>query len=112
MSLPCRNDHAGSTVYLDPANQHTIKTLPPAAGSGSMGLLDKTNPRATRASVLRHALLFALLSVLLITGVAWCRGVPAIYFPAIAVASAVFGAFVGGLMEWQLDDGDDDDPQE
>jgi hypothetical protein len=75
-----------------------------------MGLLDKTNPKATRRSVLRHAILGAI-------------GVPAFFFalgkPAVRVnwpvllpVFAVLGAGIAALAEWQLDDSLDESDKE
>ena len=70
-----------------------------------MGLLDKTNPNATRQSVIRHAILGAI-------------GFPAFFFalgkPAIRAhwlpllpVFALLGAGVAALLELQSDDGPD-----
>lgn len=67
-------------------------------------LLSKTNPRATFHSVMVHSLLGgcsgAVLGLMLSSG-SW---------PAWTVfAMVALGAFVAGVMEWQLDDLDDDE---
>ena len=75
-----------------------------------MGLLDKTNPNATRRSVIRHAALGAI-------------GVPAFFFalgkPAVRThwrallpVFAVLGAGVYALVEWQLHDSPDEPDKE
>jgi len=69
-----------------------------------MGLLDKTNPNATRDSVVRHAKIWAAVMAVAYPVACiwepWLRDVWPIGYP-LAVA---FGAAIGALMEWQLDD--------
>jgi hypothetical protein len=69
-----------------------------------MGLLDKTNPHATRKSVIRQAIIFSIL-----TAVAY--PIACVWMPLLRAAWPVFypvaillGAGIGALMEWQLDD--------
>lgn len=69
-----------------------------------MGLLDKTNPFATRESVVRHAKIFGVFAAV-------CCGIYMIGRPSLRenwwiwlpLCSAA-GAALGALMEWQLDD--------
>lgn len=70
-----------------------------------MGLLDKTNPRATRQSVIRHAVLGAVAAPAFF----FAFGKPAIRadWPALLPVFAVLGAGIAALCEWQLDDGPD-----
>ncbi len=66
--------------------------------------LGKTNPRATRQSVIRWAAIGAVGGVLF--DLYYCYHV-AHWLPLLALPVAViFGAFVGGLVEWQMDDGE------
>lgn len=76
-----------------------------------MGLLAKTNPRATRGSVLRHALTWGVATPLffLALGKPFIRELWWIFVPVFAI----LGAGVGALAEWQIDEGPDDpDPDE
>jgi hypothetical protein len=73
-----------------------------------MGLLDKTNPNATRQSVIRHALLGAVATPAIILLFSLPKPSSWSMWPVVLPASAIFGAAVAGLMEWQpLDDGPD-----
>ena len=84
-----------------------------------MGLLDKTNPHATTSSVVRHSIGWGI-GGLVFWGLLAYFGIDptdrmwpnAELWPIKLVVYGSFFAFVGGLMEWQLDDGpdDDDDP--
>lgn len=70
-----------------------------------MGLLDKTNPQATRESVIRQALLFGTGSVVaLLLYFAWSAPQDP-YWPLYLLLAGISGAFAGGLMEWQVADG-------
>ena len=85
----------------------------PGAGeiNGSpMGLLDKTNPRATRRSVIRHAIIGALLApaCFFVFGKAAIREHWGVFLPIFAL----LGAVVGAVCEWQLDDGSDEPDDE
>jgi len=72
-----------------------------------MGLLDKTNPWATRQSIIHQAILWGAIT----SGVclAACLWQPALrpYWAALLPAATAFGAGIGALMEWQMDDGPD-----
>jgi hypothetical protein len=70
-----------------------------------MGLLDKTNPRATRRSVIRHSILGAVV----VPAFFFALGKPAIraHWAAFLPVFAVLGAGVFALVEWQVDDGPD-----
>jgi hypothetical protein len=76
-----------------------------------MGLLDKTNPRATRRSVICHAILGAVVvpAYFFALGKPEFRAHWAVFFPVFAV----LGAGVAGLFEWQVDDRPDKpDPED
>jgi hypothetical protein len=70
-----------------------------------MGLLEKTNPTATRESVIRNAFIWGAI----------CTVVCFAYFglwqphfsgwPFFLPIAGLFGAAIGALMEWQLGDG-------
>jgi hypothetical protein len=66
-----------------------------------MGFLDKTNPAATRDSVIRWAIGTGIAPpiLLLVFGVP----VPAKFLPFIALV----GSGIGACIEWQLDDGEE-----
>jgi hypothetical protein len=70
-----------------------------------MGLLDKTNPRATRRTVICHAILGAVV----IPALFFTLGKPAIRarWMALLPVFAVLGAGVFAIGEWQVDDGPD-----
>jgi hypothetical protein len=65
-----------------------------------MGLLDKTNPAATRRSVLRHALIGSIITPLffLVLGKPALREHAAVFFPLFSL----LGAGVAALYEWQV----------
>jgi hypothetical protein len=71
-----------------------------------MGLLDKTNPTATRASIIRHAVIWSVVSLVAFP-FACMWGPPPFrdYWPILLPTFLIFGAAIGALMEWQLDDG-------
>lgn len=70
-----------------------------------MGLLDKTNPLATRESVIRWAIGWGVLSVVvLLSYFAWSPPQNPDW-PWLVVLAGIAGAFLGGLMEWQPLDG-------
>jgi hypothetical protein len=72
-----------------------------------MGLLARTNPHATRASVIGQALAWgAIGAVLCLTALYWKPSLRP-FWPLLVPVSMVLGAALGGLMEWQLDDGPD-----
>ena len=76
----------------------------------AMGLLDKTNPHATRRSVARWAVFGAVsapLLILLMNRLHGREGYPWI----ILLLAAIFGAVISALVEWQLDDGLDEDDE-
>jgi hypothetical protein len=70
-----------------------------------MGLFDKTNPRATRRSVIRRAVLGAIS----IPAVFFAFGKPDIRanWPVLLPVFAILGAGICALAEWQIDDGPD-----
>jgi hypothetical protein len=69
-----------------------------------MGLLDKTNPCATRESVIRHALIFgSLVAAGYPIACIWSEVLRDNWF--LFPVAVVFGALMGALMEWQIDDG-------
>ena len=67
-----------------------------------MGLLDKTNPAATRKSVIRWAIFGAIGATIMVF--LQLRSLPRRYLLPILIAAAVAGAGIGALIEWQLDD--------
>ena len=78
-----------------------------------MGLLDKTNPLATRRSVIQWAIgggLFAPVYLAILLSLSKTP-IPWGYWPALMVAAAVVGAGAGALVEWQDPDApEEDDP--
>ncbi|MEI7924272.1 MAG: hypothetical protein WCJ40_20380 [Planctomycetota bacterium] len=67
-----------------------------------MGLLDKTNPNATRRSVLRQSLISAIttpLVVFVISKPAFRR-----HWRVTVPIFTLMGAGIGALVEWQVDD--------
>ena len=70
-----------------------------------MGLLEKTNPAATYASVRRAALLgavlFAVSYAVFAAGFHWWSDGASNWSLCGALAWTAFGAFIIGLMEWQ-----------
>lgn len=76
----------------------------------NMGLLTKTNPAATRDSVIRHALIFGVIAAVIAPFV--IAGNPAMKesWPILYPLAVLAGAALGGLLEWQpLDDVDVDE---
>ncbi|MEX2118360.1 MAG: hypothetical protein WD847_02015 [Pirellulales bacterium] len=72
------------------------------------GLLEKTNPKATLGSVVRHAILWGIVMPLLFGVLMWLGGADASKIQVWMVVFAVLGTFIGGLVEWQ--GGDDCEP--
>jgi hypothetical protein len=73
-----------------------------------MGLLDQTNPNATSRSVAAHAIGWGVVAIV-------AYYIACIWYPSFREGwfiklpgCILFGAAVGGLMEWQLDDADDE----
>ena len=67
-----------------------------------MGLMDKTNPNATRRSVLRESLISAIttpLVVFVISKPAFRR-----HWRVTLPITILIGAGIGALWEWQVDD--------
>jgi hypothetical protein len=75
-----------------------------------MGLLDKTNPSATRRSTIRHAIIGAILTPAFF----FVFGKPAVraHWPALLPVFAILGAAVAAICEWQIDDGADEPDDE
>ncbi len=73
-----------------------------------MGLLDKTNPTATRSSVMWWAIGTGLSTLLFIVVQLARTAVPLRYWPPILLVAAAVGGGIGALIEWQMDDGADD----
>lgn len=70
-----------------------------------MGLLDNTNPQATPWSVLRHGFLVGLVGAsLYLLAMLWERSLREHWGIGLSVWTCLC-AFVGGLWEWQVDDG-------
>jgi hypothetical protein len=83
-----------------------------------MGLLDKTNPRATRRSVILHAILGAVVvpDFFLALGKPEFRAHWAVFLPVFAVLGAGIAALAGGQVydgpdkpapeDWETEDGE------
>lgn len=70
-----------------------------------MRFLAKTNPMATHESVIRHAKIFGVVTVVAYCGICiWYPGWREFWWLKLPAAVA-FGAALGALMEWQLNDG-------
>ena len=70
-----------------------------------MGLLVKTNPTATRESVIRHAIISSFLAAIVyLIAAVWTPALLDYWLILLPVAMTA-GAALGALMEWQLDDG-------
>jgi hypothetical protein len=66
-----------------------------------MGLLAKTNPAATRESVIRNVTIFGILTAIAYPIAAvWTPGLRDHWLILFPVA-VIFGAALGGLLEWQ-----------
>jgi hypothetical protein len=72
----------------------------------AMGLLDKTNPHATRASVIRSLIGGSVIGPV-VGLMAWPGPYCGPVWPAIVPVGAILGAAIGALLEWQVDDGGD-----
>jgi len=75
-----------------------------------MGLLDKTNPRATLYSVLLHATVIGFVGALLyLLAMTWKESLREHWVLGLILWTALC-IFVGGLWEWQVaeDDGNDE----
>ena len=72
------------------------------------GLLAKCNPNATPGSVARQAIVCGIAAPLFQGFVLWLINAPAIHFQLRIPAFAVLGALVGAVMEWQVDDNEED----
>src|SRR3954471_17658361 len=70
-----------------------------------MGLLEKTNPTATRESVIRHAFIWGAICVVVCFAYFVRRQPHYSGWPFLLPIAGLFGAAIGALMEWQLDDG-------
>ena len=74
-----------------------------------MGLLDKTNPKATAASVRNWAVGGSIFGLILFCFQAFRNpGVFLQYWYPLAPAMILLGAGAFAIVEWQLDDDDDD----
>jgi hypothetical protein len=72
-----------------------------------MSLLAKTNPTATRASVIWNAKLWGMLVAIAYGAICiWSPGWRELWWLKLPGVAA-FGAAIGALMEWQLNDGID-----
>ena len=77
-----------------------------------MGLLDKKNPQATAWSVLRHAFLVGLVGASLYLLAMLCDALNDSLQEHWGIGLSVWTcgcACLGGLWEWQVDDGVDED---
>ncbi len=73
-----------------------------------MGLLDKTNPAATRESVIRWAIGGGIAAPVLVRLILFQRPpIPQTFLPVVLMTAALAGAGFGALMEWQFDDGEE-----
>jgi hypothetical protein len=70
------------------------------------GVFAKTNPAATRKSVIRHTVGWALVGMVIFAALVYAGRWSAEYWPAKAIVMAIFFGFIGGLTEWQVDDSD------
>lgn len=77
-----------------------------------MTLLDKTNPRATRRSVIHQSILWGAVTPALYLAACFWRPYLRPFWPVLLPVCAAFGAGIGALMEWQLDDGPDQPDEE
>jgi hypothetical protein len=68
-----------------------------------MGLLNRTNPVATRESIIRWAIGGAIFAPVWTCLLLLLQ--PTSFMPQILIAAAVLGAGIGALVEWQVDDG-------
>lgn len=75
-----------------------------------MGLLDKTNPRATRGSLIRWAIIGAVGGPLFVLFVNWAKAKQSVGWIILLLAT-IFGALTSAIVEWQLDDGPDEDDE-
>lgn len=75
-----------------------------------MGLLDKTNPKATRTSVIRGAIIGAVL----VPAFFFALGKPSVreHGRALLPAFAILGAAVAAIFEWQVDDSTDESDED
>jgi hypothetical protein len=74
-----------------------------------MGLLEKTNPTATRGSVIRWAIGGAIAASIVILLQLRLTPLPLRYWLPVLIVAAVIGAGIGSLIEWQLDGGDEEE---
>jgi hypothetical protein len=81
----------------------------PDAETVVMGLLEKTNPTATRGSVIRWAIGWAILTPILISLQLRLTPFPLRYWLPVLIMATVLGSGIGALVEWQLDDGEDEE---
>jgi hypothetical protein len=70
-----------------------------------MGLLDKTNPAATRRSVIRSAISGGITApILIILLHIFNKPMPQKFLPIILITSALAGSGIAALGEWQIED--------
>jgi hypothetical protein len=74
-----------------------------------MGLLDKTNPKATFWSVLRHALVVGTVGASLYLLATIWKDAERDHWLIGLIVWTLLCAFVGGLWEWQVRQDDDED---
>jgi hypothetical protein len=72
-----------------------------------MGLLDKTNPNATRASVIREAIYYGVFTAALCLAACYWKPSFRPHWYVLLPVSILFGSAIGALMEWQMDDASD-----
>jgi hypothetical protein len=70
------------------------------------GLLAKTNPRASWSSVVRRAIKGAVVGPAIYGALIYLRGLPTEYLCAKLVVCSLLFAFIAGVVEWQVDEGE------
>ncbi|MBN1588024.1 MAG: hypothetical protein JW888_00750 [Pirellulales bacterium] len=74
-----------------------------------MGLLDKTNPKATPWSVLRHAAITGAAGAVIYVVGWWLKGAFREHWPVELAIWSGLCALVGAVWEWQVPDKNDPD---
>jgi len=72
--------------------------------SGRWRFPAKLNPDATPASMVLWAIAWALMGVGFYTFMVFVRGLPTHYWPFAVALALVAGAFIGALVQWQIDE--------
>jgi hypothetical protein len=71
----------------------------------NLGLLDKTNPLATRESVIRQAWILGIVGTVVGLAFGLWKQPDFSGWPILVPLAGMVGAALGALMEWQMDDG-------